>query len=254
VAFILNGLFFRELHQIMKIEAWKENYASDLPRWLEAVGETDALCSLATYAYNHPGYTYPQIATTSFRMCAEAMGHPLMHREKCVRNDIIMQQRPFFLIITGANMAGKSTYLRTTAVNYLLACMGVPVCADKMEFYPAKLVTGLRTSDSLNDNESYFFAELKRLKFIVDELRAGEELFVILDEILKGTNSTDKQKGSFALIKQLITLQTNGIIATHDLQLGTLADTFPENIQNFCFEAEINNNELTFSYQLKKGI
>ncbi|KAA6344407.1 DNA mismatch repair protein MutS [termite gut metagenome] len=253
VAFILNGLFFRELHQIMKIEAWKESYASDLPRWLEAVGETDALCSLATYAYNHPGYTYPQIAT-SFRMCAEAMGHPLMHREKCVRNDVTMQQRPFFLIITGANMAGKSTYLRTTAVNYLLACMGVSVCADKMEFYPAKLVTGLRTSDSLNDNESYFFAELKRLKFIVDELRAGEELFVILDEILKGTNSTDKQKGSFALIKQLIALQTNGIIATHDLQLGTLADTFPENIQNFCFEAEINNNELTFSYQLKKGI
>ncbi|KAA6345629.1 DNA mismatch repair protein MutS [termite gut metagenome] len=254
VAFILNGLFFQELHQIMKIEAWKENYVSYLPRWLEAVGETDALCSLATYAYNHPDYVYPQIVAGHFRMCAKAMGHPLIRREKCVRNDIDIQKRSFLLIITGANMAGKSTYLRTAAVNYLLACMGATVCAAEMEFYPAKLITGLRTSDSLNNNESYFFAELKRLKLIVDELRAGEELFVILDEILKGTNSIDKQKGSFALIKQLIALRTNGIIATHDLQLGTLADIFPDEIRNYCFEAGTDNNELTFSYQLKKGI
>jgi DNA mismatch repair ATPase MutS len=151
-------------------------------------------------------------------------------------------------------MAGKSTYLRTVAINYLLACTGAPVCAIQMEFYPAKLITGLRTSDSLNNNESYFFAELRRLKLIVDELKAGEELFVILDEILKGTNSTDKQTGSFALIKQLVALRANGIIATHDLQLGTLVDTFPDNIRNHCFEAEMNNNELAFSYQLKKGI
>ncbi|KAA6333539.1 DNA mismatch repair protein MutS [termite gut metagenome] len=254
VAILLNGLFFRELRQVMKIEAWKENQAADLPRWLEVVGKMDVLCSLATYAYNHPDYTYPQVTAVSFKMRAKAMGHPLIHREKCVRNDIDIQKRAFFLIVTGANMAGKSTYLRTVAVNYLLACTGAPVCAMQMEFYPAKLITGLRTSDSLNNNESYFFAELKRLKLIVDELKAGEELFVILDEILKGTNSTDKQTGSFALIKQLVALRTNGIIATHDLQLGTLADTFPDNIRNYCFEAEMNDNELTFSYQLKRGI
>jgi predicted kinase len=254
VAILLNGLFFRELYQVMKIEAWKENLAADLPRWLEAVGKMDALCSLATYAYNHPGYIYPQVSAVPFQMCAKAMGHPLMHREKCVRNDMDMKKRSFFLIVTGANMAGKSTYLRTVAVNYLLACTGAPVCAIQMEFYPAKLITGLRTSDSLNNNESYFFAELKRLKLIVDELKAGEELFVILDEILKGTNSTDKQTGSFALIKQLVALRANGIIATHDLQLGTLADTFPDNIRNHCFEAEMNCNELTFSYRLKNGI
>ena len=151
-------------------------------------------------------------------------------------------------------MAGKSTYLRTVGINYLLACIGAPVWEKQMEIYPARLVTSLRTSDSLTDNESYFFAELKRLKLIIDKLEAGEELFIILDEILKGTNSMDKQKGSFALIKQFMNMNTNGIIATHDLLLGTLIESFPQNIRNYCFEADITNNELTFSYQMRNGV
>lgn len=275
---ILNGLFFWELRQIMRIEAWKEQYAGELPSWLTAIGQVDALNSLATFAYNHPDYIYPTIlpeegdmqkqtelcrkpgsvheaeGLSPFRFRAKALGHPLMHRDRCVRNDIDMEKRPFFIIITGANMAGKSTYLRTVGINYLLACIGAPVCASSMEIYPARLITSLRTSDSLNDNESYFFAELKRLKLIIDKLQAGEELFIILDEILKGTNSMDKQKGSFALIKQFMALQANGIIATHDLLLGTLIDLFPKDIRNFRFEADITNNELTFSYQLRPGI
>ena len=177
-----------------------------------------------------------------------------MNRDRCVRNDIDMVKRPFFIIVTGANMAGKSTYLRTVGINYLLACIGAPVCARQMEICPARLITSLRTSDSLNDNESYFFAELKRLKLIIDKLQAGEELFIILDEILKGTNSMDKQKGSFALIKQFMTLQANGIIATHDLLLGTLIDLFPDDIRNYRFDADITDNELTFSYRLRPGI
>ena len=268
---ILNGLFFWELRQIMRIEAWKEQYAGELPQWLDALGQMDALNSLATFAYNHPAYAYPTLldkadmaaakagissdarkagaantgSNARFILRAKALGHPLMHRDRCVRNDIDMEKRPFFIIITGANMAGKSTYLRTIGVNYLLACTGMPVCAEEMEVYPARLVTSLRTSDSLTDNESYFFAELKRLKLIIDKLQAGEELFIILDEILKGTNSMDKQKGSFALIKQFMALEADGIIATHDLLLGTLIDLFPENIRNFRFEADITDNELT---------
>lgn len=263
---ILNGLFFWELRQIMRIEAWKEQYAAELPGWLDAIGQMDALNSLATFAYNHPDYVYPAIcqakadadthksSPSPFRLRAQALGHPLMNRDRCVRNDIDMAKRPFFIIITGANMAGKSTYLRTVGINYLLACIGAPVCARQMEICPARLITSLRTSDSLNDNESYFFAELKRLKLIIDKLQAGEELFIILDEILKGTNSMDKQKGSFALIKQFMTLQANGIIATHDLLLGTLIELFPDNICNYCFEADITDNELTFSYRLRPGI
>ncbi|WP_300700004.1 MutS family DNA mismatch repair protein [Bacteroides sp.] len=251
---VLNGSFFWELWQIMRIEAWKEQYAAELPHWLTAIGDIDALNSLATFAYNHPNYIYPSICPHSFHLCAQSMGHPLMQRDRCVHNDLDMEKRPFFIIITGANMAGKSTYLRTVGINYLLACIGAPACATQMELYPAQLITSLRTSDSLNDNESYFFAELKRLKLIIDKLQAGEELFIILDEILKGTNSMDKQKGSFALIKQFMTLQANGIIATHDLLLGTLIELFPENIRNYCFEADITNNELTFSYRMRPGI
>jgi len=250
----LNGLFFWEVRQIMRIEGWKEQYSSELPRWLTAIAHMDALCSLATFAYNHPDYSYPAIATRPFRFRAKEMGHPLMNRDKCVRNDIDIEKRPFFIIITGANMAGKSTYLRTVGINYLLACIGTPVCAVNMELSPVQLITSLRTSDSLNDNESYFFAELKRLKLIIDKLQTGEELFIILDEILKGTNSMDKQKGSLSLIKQFMALQANGIIATHDLMLGTLADIFPNDIRNYRFEADITGDELTFSYRLREGI
>lgn len=252
--FVLNGLLFWELRQVMKIETWKESFAANLPHWLEAIGEMDAYCSLATFAYNHPGYVFPEITSKPFCMEAEALGHPLMDRDKCVRNDIQIAKRPFFVIITGANMAGKSTYLRTIGVSYLLACIGAPVWAEKMKLYPAQLITSLRTTDSLTENESYFFAELKRLKLIIDKLNSGEELFIILDEILKGTNSMDKQKGSFALIKQFMALQANGIIATHDLLLGSLIDLFPEDIHNYCFEADITNNELTFSYKLRDGV
>ena len=237
----LNGLFFWEIRKIIQIEGWKEQYASELPRWLTAIAHMDVLCSLATFAYNHPDYSYPIITTRSFSLRAASMGHPLMNRDKCVRNDIDIEKRPFFIIITGANMAGKSTYLRTVGINYLLACIGTPVCARSMELYPAQLITSLRTSDSLNDNESYFFAELKRLKLIIDKLQAGEEFFIILDEILKGTNSMDKQKGSLALIKQF-------------MMLGTLADIYPDDIHNYRFEADITGNELTFSYRLREGV
>ncbi len=252
--FFLNGSMFWELRQVMRIEAWKNECAADLPEWLEAIEQMDTLCSFATFAYNNPDYCYPEVSTQPFQFTAQSLGHPLMNRNTCVRNNIDIHKRPFFIVITGANMAGKSTYLRTVGVNFLLACIGLPVFADSLTVYPAKLVTSLRTTDSLTDNESYFFAELKRLKMIIDMLNAGEELFIILDEILKGTNSIDKQKGSIALINQFMELNTNGIIATHDLMLGTLIERFPENIRNYRFEADITDNELTFSYQLREGV
>lgn len=251
---ILEGSMFFQLHQIVRIERWKARYGKYLMGWLEAVGELDALCSLGTFAYNHPAYTYPTITNQPFCFLARNMGHPLMPEAQCVKNDATIPSRPYFLIITGANMAGKSTYLRTIGVNYLLACMGCPVCCESLTLYPAQLITSLRTTDSLSDNESYFFAELKRLKRIIDLLDEGQELFIILDEILKGTNSADKQKGSLDLIRQFMRLKADGIIATHDLLLGTLADQFPEYIRNYCFEADIKDNELTFSYRLREGV
>lgn len=251
---LLEGSLFWQLRQIIRIEQWRQKYGAQLLHWLDTLGKVDALCSIATFAYNHPSYAYPVIADKPFVFRAADMGHPLMPARQCVTNEAEIPSRPFFVIITGANMAGKSTYLRTIGVNYVLACIGSPVCCSSLEVYPAKLVTSLRTSDSLTDNESYFFAELKRLKQMIDRLNNGEELFIILDEILKGTNSMDKQRGSFALVRQLMELKANGIIATHDLLLGKLIEHFPKEIRNYCFEADITNDELTFSYKLREGI
>ena len=251
---ILEGSLFWQLRQMLRIERWKQEHGMHLLQWLEALGHLDALCALGTFAFNHPTYTYPTIADRPFVFRAKDMGHPLMSQEQCVVNDAEIPQHPYFLIITGANMAGKSTYLRTIGCNYLLACIGVPVCCSSLEVYPARLMTSLRTSDSLANNESYFFAELKRLQQILERLKNGEEMFIILDEILKGTNSIDKQKGSLALVKQLLQLKTNGIIATHDILLGELKQHFPNEISNYRFEADIQNDELTFSYKLKEGV
>ena len=251
---LLEGSMFWQLRQMLRVEQWKEEHGTHLLQWLEALGKLDALCALGTFAFNHPEYTYPLITDQPFVFHAKNMGHPLMSRKQCVVNDAEIPQRPYFLIITGANMAGKSTYLRTIGCNYILVCIGAPVCCSSLEIYPAHLMTSLRTSDSLAHNESYFFAELKRLQQILERLKNGEEMFIILDEILKGTNSMDKQKGSLALVKQLLQLKANGIIATHDLLLGELKQHFPDEISNYCFEADIQNDELTFSYKLREGV
>lgn len=244
----------RDTRHSIALVKWKERHHNDIVGWIEALAEIDAYLSMGNYAFNHPDYIYPEVSDNYFVMKGKALGHPLINRDVCVRNKIDIPKSPWFLIITGANMAGKSTYLRTVGINYLMACTGLPVCAEKMIFYPAHLVTSLRTSDSLASNESYFFAELKRLKMIIDRLQKGEKLFIILDEILKGTNSADKQKGSMALMKQLVKLQSCGIIATHDLVLGSLEEEFPNEIKNYRFEADITDNELTFSYQLREGV
>jgi DNA mismatch repair ATPase MutS len=208
---------------------------------------------LGIFAYNNPDYAYPEVSDT-FMFEAKELGHPMINRSACVRNDVEMNGQPFFLVVTGANMAGKSTYLRTAGINLVLACAGAPVCAVSLRFYPYRLVTNLRTSDSLTENESYFFAELKRLKMIIDRLQSGDRLFIILDEILKGTNSEDKQKGSIALMRQLVSLEGNGIIATHDLVLGILEKEFPGAIKNYRFEAGIDGEQLSFTYKIQEGV
>ncbi len=254
VIVLLNVFILWDLRVGLQVIKWQKRHHENIPEWFNALYEFDKLCSLAGFAYNHPNYIYPVIDKNYFRLNGENIGHPLIDREKCITNSVDFKRSPYFMIITGANMAGKSTYLRTVGVNYLLANMGLPVFADSFIFYPGKLFTSLRTSDSLVNNESYFFAELKRIKNIIDQLRSDEKLFIILDEILKGTNSTDKQRGSKALIKQFVLNGACGIIATHDLQLGELQNEFPDNIRNYCFEADIKDDQLTFSYKLREGV
>ena len=254
VHLLLNPLMIWDIRKAIQIEDWKSKNSKEMIGWIECLGEFDAFCSLGKFGFNHPDTIFPALTNDYFEMKGKNIRHPLMNRSACIGNDIEIEKHPFFMIITGANMAGKSTYLRTVGVNYVLACVGAPVCAESFTLYPAALVTSLRTSDSLLDNESYFFAELKRLKMIIDRLHNGEKLFIILDEILKGTNSVDKQKGSLALVQQFIHLQSCGIIATHDLLLGSLEKEFPNNVKNYRFEADIKNEELSFSYKLREGI
>ena len=171
--------------------------------------------------------------------------------ESPVLNDIQIKNEQFF-IITGANMAGKSTFLRTVSLQIVMANIGLPLCAKEVDYSPIKLITSMRTTDSLTDDESYFFSELKRLRFVVDEIKS-DCYFIVLDEILKGTNSTDKAIGSRKFVEKLISSKATGIIATHDLSLCEAANDLPQ-VRNHYFDAEIINNELHFDYKFKDGI
>jgi len=249
----LDIFFLWDILQLMRLEKWKKTYGKEMPHWFDALSKVDDLCSFAGFAFQHTEAIFPDLIN-DFGLEGKNVKHPFIATQKCVGNPINIQSWAQFQIITGANMAGKSTYLRTIGVNLLLAMCGAPVLADRFVFKPVQLFTGIKTSDSLQDGESYFFAELKRLQEIIQRLEKGEKLFIILDEILRGTNSKDKQKGSRALLRQLIRLGASGLVATHDLALGGLADDFPENIVNKRFEVEIENNQLVFDYQLKEGI
>jgi DNA mismatch repair ATPase MutS len=249
----VNSLFMYDLQYVYRLEKWKHENSDNLKIWLDAVRDTEVLCSLGTFAFNHPLFTFPEINST-FEIRALSLGHPLIQIEECVVNDLKIGNGQSVLIITGANMAGKSTFLRTIGVNLVLALTGAPVFAKDFTCPIINIRSGMRTADSLKDHQSYFYAELNRLKTIMDELRSDKPLFILLDEILKGTNSTDKQSGSIALVKQLIPHPCLAMIATHDLALGDLEKQFPNDVKNFCFEANIENDQLSFDYKLKPGL
>lgn len=249
---VFNGFLLWDLQQSHKIESWLKNHATKVESAFELIAEFDASCSLGNFSFNHQDYVFPIIdenAETQLKF--EAAVHPLLEEQTAVANDFSLQTENF-VILTGANMAGKSTFLRTLALQIIMANIGLPVRAKNGVYRPIKLITSMRTADSLADESSYFYAELTRLKQIVDTL-ANENYFVILDEILKGTNSTDKAIGAQKFVKRLLKEKAVGIIATHDLSLCTLADDFPT-IQNYYFDAEIINDELHFDYRLKEGV
>jgi hypothetical protein len=254
VGFILNGLLLWDFHCLRSLEKWKEESKKLFPEWLMQVGEIDAMISLANFTFNNPDYSYPDISDHSIIFSASEMGHPLIKSDNRICNDFLIPERGKVFIITGANMAGKSTFLRTVAVNFILAMTGAPVCARKMIFIPLKIFTSMRTTDSLTHNESYFYAELKRLKKLKTKLEEGEEILLILDEILKGTNSVDKSNGSKLFMKRIVELNGTGLIATHDTSLGEMENEFPGTIINKCFEIEIDGENISFDYKLREGI
>ena len=249
--FLGNSFLLWDLQQCFKIERWIQNHGADVEAWFKVIAFFDAYNSLGNFAFNHPEFSFPIISDEKSVLKSMDAGHPLLDPGKSVLNDFEIDKEQF-LIITGANMAGKSTFLRTVSIQIVMANVGLPVCASKTEYSPIKLITSMRTSDSLTDDESYFFSELKRLKFIVDEIK-DDQYFIVLDEILKGTNSTDKAIGSRKFVEKLVASKSTGIIATHDLSLCDAAKDLPQ-IQNFFFDAQIVDDELYFDYKFKKGI
>ncbi|WP_282041941.1 MutS-related protein [Winogradskyella flava] len=247
-----NGYLLWDIRQGYHVEQWITKYADKVEDWFEVVTFFDAFNSFGNYAFNHQKFTYPEITTESATINAKDLGHPLLKHEKRIDSDLELQQEQFF-IVTGANMAGKSTFLRTVALHIVMANIGLPVCAKQSKYKPIKLITSMRTTDSLTDDSSYFFSELTRLKFVVDTIEKEKNYFVILDEILKGTNSTDKAIGSRKFVEKLVKLNATGIIATHDLSL-TEIEAELEAIKNYYFDAQILNDELFFDYKLKHGV
>lgn len=254
VAFILNFILLWDIRCVAKLYRWQQKYAAKLPKWFEVIAEVDALVSLANCNFNHPDWTVPEVLDSGFHFRAENLGHPLIPEERCIRNSFEMKEAEQIVIITGANMAGKSTFLRTVGINLILASNGCKVCATDFKFSPVRIYTNMRTTDNLMKDESYFYAELLRLQAMLQLLRNGENLFVIVDEMLKGTNSIDKLNGSKELIHRLVLLKTHGIVATHDLGLTELASVYPANLKNQCFEVQLNENDLSFDYKLKDGV
>lgn len=249
----VNSLLLYDLQCVYRLEKWKSENAESLMQWIDTIHQAEALCSLGTFVFNHPSFAFPTINTNA-QLSATELGHPLLNEKARVDNDVRLDQQQSIMIITGANMAGKSTFLRSLGVNVVLALLGAPVCAKEFVCPLIDIRSGMRTADSLKENQSYFYAELDRLKSIMDELRSGKALLVLLDEILKGTNSTDKQAGSIALVQQLTNHRCLALIATHDLALGELEQAHPGKVVNYSFEPNIENDQLSFDYKLKRGI
>jgi hypothetical protein len=254
VGFALNGLLLWDYHSIRRLEKWKTDYSIHFPVWLMMLGEVDAYISLGNYAFNNPHFSYPSLSTGKIMLSATSLGHPLINETDRVCNDFSIPDKGVVCVITGANMAGKSTFLRTLAVNYIVGMAGAPVCAEEMSFTPVKLFTSMRTTDSLSNHESYFYAELKRLRQLKSLIENGEPVLFILDEILKGTNSADKSLGSKLFIQRLIELGGTGLIATHDISVGEMETDYRGRVINRCFEVEIDGENISFDYLLRDGI
>ncbi len=251
---IFNNLLFWDLHCVYRIERWKKRVGPVVHQWFDVIGNFDALSSFANSFFNNPDWTMPEICDSEFKFEAESIGHPLIPRAENVRNDITLGNKRNILIVTGPNMAGKTTFLKTLGVNVVLGLAGAPVCAKQFVISPFKVYTSMKVTDSLDKKLSLFYAELQRLKMIMDAISRKEPVFFLIDEMLKGTNEYDRHKGAIALIRQLVESDTDGVLATHDLELTKLEKEFPDDIANYHFDGYIEDDKLLFDYILRKGV
>ncbi len=251
---IFNVVLLLDVYWLLRADRWKMNLRGDISRWFNSISELEMLNSIAGFAYSHPDYAFPQITEQPYVFEAENLGHCLIQSEGRVSNDFGMQGKGTVCIITGSNMSGKSTFLRTIGINIVLALMGAPVCANKMTTSVTQVFTSMRTQDSLEESVSSFYAELKRLKQLLQILEAPQiPVMFMLDEILKGTNSQDRHNGAASLIRQLSKLPSFGFVSTHDLELGRMENEL-DIVINYSFTSTIEQDEIYFDYKIHQGI
>jgi DNA mismatch repair ATPase MutS len=251
---IMNGFFMFDLWCIYRIESWRKEHKDHFPGWINSLIKIDTISSFANFAFNHPDFCDASIEGGKNFISARAMGHPLMNSAISVKNDYDIGVASRIHVVTGSNMAGKSTFIRAVGVNLILAKNGVPVCAQEFKCSLPGLITSIRISDSLEENASYFKAELIRLEQILEQLKTGQPFLVLLDEILRGTNSDDKRLGTQSFLLKLKQFNCLVMLATHDLNIGKLEQQFPGDVENYCFESQFTNEGLSFDYKLRKGI
>lgn len=250
---LFNGLFFYDILIICRFEKWRRNFVDKIGLWTGNIAKLDAMCSFATFEFNNPETKKADIIDSNeFAYRAKGIYHPFLPGESAVPNDFEVSKGHYY-IVTGANMAGKSTFLRTLGINYIMAVNGMAVCATKLEVSFFNLFTNMRTADNLSDNISYFNAELLRLEQLLHECDSHVHTFVILDEILRGTNSEDKLNGSRLFLYKMLEMKASGIIATHDLQLSGMEKDLSGRFHNYCFEIELSD-QIIYSYKIKPGI
>jgi len=238
------------------IEAWRLSCGPALPRWLDAVGEIEALCSLSGYAHEHPHDPFPEVVSQAEGPIFDgvAIGHPLLPDACCERNDLSLGGERQAFVVSGSNMSGKSTLLRTVGTNTLLALAGSPVRAKSLRVSPVALAASIRVNDSLQDGTSRFYAEILRLRQVVDACSGDLPVLFLLDEILHGTNSHDRRIGADAIVRGLLERGALGLVTTHDLALAKIADELAPQIENIHFEDHIEDGEIHFDYQLRQGV
>lgn len=254
VVFIPLSIFLCwDLQQVFALEKWKKENHTGIQQWFASLAQMEVLCSFASLRFNHPDWVFPELKEQTC-FAATGLGHPLIPQGKRVTNNFSSAGDGIINLVTGSNMAGKSTFLRSCGVNIVLAMAGAPVCAQSMQLSPMRVMSSMRISDNLEESTSTFYAELKKLKAVIDAVNQKEKVFLLLDEILRGTNSGDRHIGSKALIRQLIAQQATGIVASHDLELAKLEADYPGQLINYHFDVRIANEELFFDYTLKAGV
>ena len=250
---ILNSFLLLDIYLIISVEKWKSKNKAFLGSWATTVSEFEVTNSVAGFCYSNPFYTFPEISEKNNYVNFELLGHPLINSSERVCNNFHSEGQGNVVMITGSNMGGKSTFLRAVGVNLVLALAGAPCCAKNAQVSNLNLYTSMRTQDNLKEGISSFYAELARIEKMLKQIESSHNVFFLLDEMFKGTNSEDRHKGGFSLISQINKLNTSGIIATHDIELARLSGS-KKLVTNYSFNSEIINDSMVFSFEIHPGI